>query len=48
MSIHDARVAVGGVVGAGARQQQQRFDGFIYSAAALRNGMKKSDTAITL
>jgi hypothetical protein len=47
MSIHDARVAVRGVVGAGARrQQQQRFDGFVYSAADLREGMKKSDTAI--
>ena len=46
MSIHDARVAVRGVVGAGARRQQQRFDGFVYSAADVREGMKKSDTAI--
>jgi hypothetical protein len=41
MRIHDARVAVGGVVGAGSRQQQRDFNGFVYSAAASRDVMKK-------
>jgi|AntAceMinimDraft_1070359.scaffolds.fasta_scaffold06656_2 hypothetical protein len=47
MSIHDARDAIGGfALGKGARQQQQGFDEFVYSAAASRDVMKNLDTVI--